>query len=61
MPNTNKEYLGDGVYAEFDGYFIKLRVNHHENPVAVAIEPEVLESLNNFYKRQLELVKEKKS
>jgi len=37
-------YLGDGVYASFDGYQIWLAVNHHENKV-VALEPEVFASL----------------
>lgn len=34
-------YLGDGVYASFDGYQIWLAVNHHENK-QVAMEPTVL-------------------
>ena len=33
-------YLGDGVYASFDGYNILLAVDDHENKV-IAIEPEV--------------------
>ena len=37
-------YLGDGVYASFDGFQIWLAVNHHENK-QVAIEPKVMESL----------------
>jgi hypothetical protein len=27
------KYLGDGVYASFNGYQIWLAVNHHENKV----------------------------
>lgn len=41
------EYLGDGVYASFDGYQIWLAVNHHENKV-VALEPEVLLALVQY-------------
>lgn len=37
-------YLGDGVYASFDGFQIWLAANHHENKV-VAIEPKVMEQL----------------
>lgn len=37
-------YLGDGVYAHFDGYQILLAVNHHTN-IQVALEPEVLKAL----------------
>jgi hypothetical protein len=33
-------YLGDGVYASFDGYQIWLAVNHHQNKV-VALDPQV--------------------
>ena len=37
-------YLGDGVYASFDGYQIWLAVNHHENK-QVALEPKVMAAL----------------
>jgi len=44
-------YLGDGVYALFDGYGIWLHANDHLNPTdKVYLEPEVLESLNRFAK-----------
>jgi hypothetical protein len=45
----NHEHLGDGVYAEFDGHGINIRVNDHRNPVAVYFEPEVLAALIKFY------------
>jgi len=44
MKNSNHVYLGDGVYASFDGYHIKLAVNHHENH-AVALDPDVMDNL----------------
>jgi len=40
-------YLGDGVYASFDGYQIWLAVNHHENNV-VALEPSVVAHLIQY-------------
>jgi len=44
-------YLGDGVYALFDGYGIWLHANDHKNPTdKVYLEPSVLESLNRFAK-----------
>lgn len=49
------KYLGDGVYASFDGYQIWLAVNNSDNPV-VALEPEVMEALieyNNDLKEEL--------
>lgn len=48
--NSSPIYLGDGVYAEFDGYHILLRVNSHLNPVAV-LESEAMESLYMYYKK----------
>jgi hypothetical protein len=43
-------YLGDGVYASFDGYQIWLAVNHHGNK-QVAMEPTVLLSLLSYAER----------
>lgn len=42
-----RKYLGDGLYADFDGYQIMLAANNgiHDTNV-VYLEPEVLE---NFY------------
>ena len=40
-------YLGDGVYASFDGYYIQIAVNHHTN-IVVALEDEVLDSLIQY-------------
>jgi hypothetical protein len=48
--NQHDAYLGDGVYASFDGYQIWLAVNHHENK-QVAIEPAVLLSLLSYAER----------
>ena len=58
MENEKREeYLGDGVYAEFTGYSIILKANHHINPTdTIHIEYNTLESLlyfanrNDFYK-----------
>jgi hypothetical protein len=43
---TPQAYLGDGVYASFDGYQIWL-ANHHTNRV-IALEPRVLLNLMEF-------------
>lgn len=47
MSNTNAEYLGDGVYASFDGYHVWLHVGEHTATpvVVVALEPAVLKAL----------------
>ena len=46
--NIPDEYLGDGVYASFDGYQIWLAANHHENKV-VALEPAVIGALFAYW------------
>jgi hypothetical protein len=46
MSELNK-YLGDGVYASFDGYHVWLAVNDHENRV-VALEPDVVDALFHY-------------
>jgi acyl-CoA thioesterase FadM len=52
MTEDNNIYLGDGVYASFDGYQIWLAVNHHENK-QVALEPKVMEALLEYANRVL--------
>ncbi len=41
------KYLGDGVYASYDGYQIWLSVDHHENRV-IALEPQVMAALKTY-------------
>lgn len=54
----NASYLGDGVYAIFDGYGVWLHANHHEHPTdKIYLEPDVLHNLNEFFKRQREVDK----
>lgn len=47
MFEDDRRYLGDGVYASFDGYQIWLAANHHENQV-IALEPLVLAALIKY-------------
>lgn len=49
------DYLGDGVYASFDGYQIWLAVNSHENAV-VALEPAVMHALKKYEQRIIDIV-----
>lgn len=49
MAEFEKRYLGDGVYASFDGYQVWLHVNHHEAPPCVALEPSVIDALNRYF------------
>lgn len=42
-------YIGDGVYANYDGFHILLRKNSHENEESeIALEPDVFHVLVNF-------------
>lgn len=44
-------YLGDAVYAWFDGYHICLTLNDHRNPTMIALEPSVLRALRDYEDR----------
>lgn len=45
----NKMYLGDSVYAEFDGYHIVLTTENGFGPSnTIALEPQVLKALDLF-------------
>ena len=56
-------YLGDGVYASFDGYQVWLAANHHENKV-IALESDVMRKLveysNDVYKTKLSFLADQK-
>ena len=54
MNQENKkpvENMGDGLYAEFDGYGLSIRLGSHDSREAAYIEPSVLKRLNDFYKQ----------
>jgi hypothetical protein len=47
-----RDYLGDGVYALFDGYGIWLHANDHLMPTdRIYLEPEVFDALKRFSDR----------
>lgn len=50
-----KEYLGDGVYAEFDGYqvWLSTQEGHH-----IALEPSVFDRLCEYVERLQTKVRE---
>lgn len=46
-----KRYLGDGVYSEWDGYYIVLTTNNGNSDTnTIALASEVLEKLDKFKK-----------
>lgn len=51
-----KEYLGDAVYAEYDGYMIHLYTHNGIHPTnSIYLEPSVTNNLLEYIKR---LIKE---
>ena len=54
MPQANqnalKQYLGDGVYADYDGYHIVLTTERLEPSfvATICLEPPVLAALNRY-------------
>ena len=50
--SDTKVYLGDSVYADFDGYHIVLYLDNGYGPKNhIALEPQVLEALEHYRKR----------
>ena len=50
MNKTTETYLGDGLYASFDGYSIWLRAPHEGGDHVVALEPPVFQALIEYAK-----------
>ena len=46
-----EEYIGDGCYASFDGFYIKLRAPRFSGNHEVYLEPAVFDSLLAFARR----------
>ena len=53
--SSNKIYLGDAVYAEFDGYGVIMTTeNGFYTENTIYLEPNVLNNLNKFYMSQIQ-------
>ena len=48
-------YLGDGVYASYNGYYITLDLRGQSGVIEIALEPSALDALDFFRKRIHEL------
>lgn len=54
-------YLGDGVYATFDGYHVWLLVGSHDQPTAkVALELDVFNAVKKYGNEAFQLPQETK-
>jgi hypothetical protein len=50
MERKRERYIGDGVYASFDGFNIWLRTQRETGWHEIALEPEVLDALLAYAK-----------
>lgn len=54
MPREHEEYLGDGVYASFDGHCVWLDLRGQamgSHVCEIALEPQVLRALAKYTRR----------
>lgn len=55
-----KDYLGDGLYVDFDGYAIRLYASNGIHTLSeVFLEPQVLESFFRYIERLKQIKKDK--
>ena len=60
MQGTHKKYLGDSVYAEFDGYHIILTTdNGYGASNTIALEPSLIKALNKYQQYLIDYFKNK--
>jgi hypothetical protein len=52
---SNTVYIGDAVYATFDGCGIELRLNSHKSECLIYLEPEVMATLVEFWRNASEV------
>ena len=48
MTDATETYLGDGMYASFDGYQVTLRAPREDGDHFVGLEPEVLRAFEQY-------------
>ena len=58
MGRIKDEYLGDGVYASFDGFQIVLDLRAQDDTPRIALDPSVLEALDKYRERVEQAQKE---
>ena len=52
------EYLGDGVYASYDGLYLWLDLRGQDTTTRIGLDPQVLKRLDKYRKRLRELPEE---
>ncbi len=48
MTRLEARYIGDGVYASFDGYHIILDLRAQDSTTRIALEPDVFDALLQY-------------
>lgn len=55
---NKKEYLGDSVYINWDGFLVVLTTENGDSPLnVIMLEPEVIEKLENYLLQVKDFVK----
>ncbi len=54
---STETYLGDGLYASFDGFMVTLRAPRRGGDHWVGLEPDVMRSLIQFWEHQTQVPK----
>lgn len=57
MKLDSETYLGDGVYARFDGYQVWLRAPRVGGNHEIALDPAVYQALTDYVRKLLDQVK----
>ena len=53
-----EEYLGDGLFASFDGFMFTLRAPRPDGDHWVGLEPSVLQAFDEYRERTLRVAQE---
>lgn len=56
----NKRYLGDAVYADYDGYHIILSISEGTYDNQIFLDPSVMKNLKEYEEDMLKLTEEEK-
>ncbi len=52
-------YLGDGVYANYDGYHVVLELKEQESAPKIFLDPDVIKAMGDYMKTIHGIVKER--
>ncbi len=47
----NKTYLGDGLYASFDGFAVHVTTEREDGEHEIILEPETMKALEDYWEK----------